>query len=75
MTGHGRFFWYELLTTDTAAAERFYGEVVGWQFGDSGQGGYIHLTAPDGEQIGGAMQLTPEMQTGGARPASAASRC
>jgi predicted enzyme related to lactoylglutathione lyase len=26
----GRPIWYELMTTDTAAAERFYKEVVGW---------------------------------------------
>lgn len=27
---HGRFVWYELMTTDTAAAKAFYGKVVGW---------------------------------------------
>ena len=27
---HGRFVWYELLTTDIAAAKAFYGSVVGW---------------------------------------------
>lgn len=26
----GRFVWYELMTTDPAAARKFYGEVVGW---------------------------------------------
>jgi predicted enzyme related to lactoylglutathione lyase len=26
----GRFAWYELMTTDTAAAKAFYGKVVGW---------------------------------------------
>ena len=26
----GRFVWYELMTTDMAAAKAFYGEVVGW---------------------------------------------
>jgi hypothetical protein len=26
----GRPVWYELMTTDTAAAEKFYGNVVGW---------------------------------------------
>ena len=25
------FFWYELLTTDTAAAEAFYKAVIGWE--------------------------------------------
>jgi len=27
---HGRFVWYELMTTDPGAAKAFYGEVVGW---------------------------------------------
>lgn len=27
---HGQFTWYELMTTDTAAAKTFYGSVVGW---------------------------------------------
>ena len=25
---HGRFVWYELMTTDTQAAKNFYGKVV-----------------------------------------------
>lgn len=29
-TFHGRFVWYELMTTDTEAAKGFYGEVAGW---------------------------------------------
>ena len=28
---HGRFVWYELMTTDLEAANAFYGEVVGWR--------------------------------------------
>ncbi len=27
---HGRFVWYELMTTDMEAAKAFYGKVVGW---------------------------------------------
>lgn len=27
---HGRFLWYELMTTDTTAAKAFYAAVVGW---------------------------------------------
>ena len=27
----GRFVWYELMTSDAAAATRFYQSVVGWQ--------------------------------------------
>ncbi len=28
---HGRFVWYELVTTDTEAAKAFYANVVGWR--------------------------------------------
>ncbi|MCV9998407.1 VOC family protein [Pararhizobium sp. YC-54] len=34
--GHGAFVWYELMTTDTKAAEAFYDDVVGWSSVDSG---------------------------------------
>ena len=34
--GHGAFVWYELMTTDTKAAEAFYDNVVGWGSVDSG---------------------------------------
>ena len=27
---HGRFVWFELLTTDPLGAVTFYGDVVGW---------------------------------------------
>ena len=29
---HGDFIWYELLTSDADAAQRFYGDVVGWTY-------------------------------------------
>ena len=31
----GRFAWYELLTTDLAAATAFYRDVVGWDVRDA----------------------------------------
>src|SRR5215211_2023723 len=64
----GDFIWYELLTTDAAAAQRFYGKVVGWTFSNPESHGYIHLAAADGDQIGGMVQITAEMQQHGARP-------
>jgi len=65
-----QFIWYELLTTDADAAQRFYGDVVGWKVAPSGQPGmdYRMLTPPDGEQVGGLMQLTEQMLQSGARP-------
>ena len=29
-TPKGKFSWYELMTSDTAAAGKFYSDVVGW---------------------------------------------
>ena len=31
----GCFAWYELLTTDVAAAKAFYGDVLGWEAQDA----------------------------------------
>ncbi|HTM03696.1 MAG TPA: VOC family protein [Vicinamibacterales bacterium] len=64
------FVWYELLTPDANASERFYGDVVGWTVKPSTTPGmdYRHLTAPDGEGVGGILQLTDDMKKGGARP-------
>lgn len=36
---HGTHIWYELLTTDTAAAADFYGKIVGWTAAPFGGGG------------------------------------
>lgn len=68
---HGQHIWYELLTTDLDAAQRFYGDVLGWTLIDSGQDGY-HLIENrvdgEGHRVGGAMTLTEDMKNGGARP-------
>lgn len=65
-----RFIWYELLTTDADAAQRFYGDLVGWALQAGAQPGmdYRMITAADGEGIGGVLQLTDDMKKGGARP-------
>lgn len=67
---HGSFIWYELMTTDPAGAQRFYGDVVGWTFGDplpAGDVEYRMINAADGA-AGGMLTLTREMCDGGARP-------
>lgn len=59
-TPKGKFSWYELMTSDTAAAGRFYSDVVGWttqempaddgpayttfNLGNVGMAGMLHLT-------------------------------
>src|SRR5438067_591821 len=48
---HGRFVWYELMTTDVEAAKAFYAEVVGWGELDApGRVGWHELLAADWEK-------------------------
>lgn len=62
---HGDFIWYELMTPNRQGAEVFYGPLVGWKFG--GADDYRHVEASEG-MVGGILQLTPEMTSGGAHP-------
>ena len=68
---HGEHLWYELLSTDLEAAQAFYGALLGWKLTESGQDGYYlieNCTEGETHQIGGALALTEEMKSGGARP-------
>jgi uncharacterized protein len=69
MLSHGRFVWYELLTTDIAAAKAFYRDVVGWTTQDAStpRFTYTHLIAGT-EAIGGLMELPEEGRKKGATP-------
>lgn len=60
---HGRPVWYELLTTDMKAAERFYTTVVGWsvQAFDQSPQPYDMWARTDGVPIGGVMDIPPGM--------------
>lgn len=58
---YGKFCWYELMTPDVAAAERFYASVVGWSTRDSGMEGMNYTLAYSGEnQVAGLMSLPDE---------------
>ena len=66
---HGDFIWYELLTTDPDAAQRFYSDVVGWDFAPSGMpGGDYRFFSYAGTGIGGMLHITPADCEKGARP-------
>lgn len=56
---HGVPCWYELGTTDLAAAGEFYGAVLGWRIADSGMPGmtYHLASAPDGGGVAGMMPV------------------
>ena len=63
------FIWYELMTTDTVAAEAFYRGVIGWQTKDAGMPGIAYTLLSAGDvQVGGVMALPPEALAAGARP-------
>lgn len=69
----GEPMWYELMTRDLSAVRPFYMNVVGWKIGLSpealdGVGDYEFIMRDDGGLTGGMIQLTQEMQAGGARP-------
>jgi hypothetical protein len=68
-TAHGRFVWYELMTTDTTAAEKFYRDVIGWGAKDAGMPGmnYTLFTVGDG-MVGGMMALPDTDSVDGLRP-------
>ena len=66
---NGYFVWYELMTTDVAAAKRFYGNVVGWTTEDAAMPGmtYTLVKAADA-QVAGLMPLPKEAAAAGMKP-------
>lgn len=68
-SSQGNFIWYELMTTDTKAAEAFYRGVVGWRAQDAGMKDMAYtILSADEAPIGGLLALPPEARDAGARP-------
>src|SRR5260370_5646512 len=66
---HGRFVWYELLTTDIAAAQVFYGKVVGWGARDASTPDFAYRMFSVGNAaMAGLMNLPEEGLRKGATP-------
>jgi predicted enzyme related to lactoylglutathione lyase len=66
---HGCFVWYELLTTDMAAARAFYAKVIGWEARDASAPGMPYTLLNVGETaVGGLMTLPQEARQTGAQP-------
>jgi predicted enzyme related to lactoylglutathione lyase len=66
---HGRFVWYELMTTDMEAAKAFYTEVVGWGAQDASTPGMAYtLFTAAGVSISGLMGLSEDARKSGLRP-------
>jgi uncharacterized protein len=66
---HGRFTWYELITTDIASAKAFYGNLLGWKAQDAStpELGYTLFTAGKAP-VAGLMDLPAEGRKKGAKP-------
>lgn len=66
---HGRFAWYELMTTDIAAARAFYAKVVGWNAQDASAPGlpYTQFTAGQAP-VAGLLDLPEGARKMGATP-------
>ena len=65
----GDFIWYELLTSDADAAQKFYGEILGWGVNASGMEGMDYRIVHVGPNpIGGMMTITKDMADHGAKP-------
>lgn len=64
------FFWYELMTSDLAAAEKFYPAVIGWTTQDfpNSDMRYVVVSA-NGVGVGGLMTIPEDAAKAGAQPA------
>jgi predicted enzyme related to lactoylglutathione lyase len=63
------FIWYELMTRDMDAAAQFYGAVVGWTAGQSGQPGQEYrMWSIGGQTVGGLMAIPGGASEGGMQP-------
>jgi predicted enzyme related to lactoylglutathione lyase len=68
---NGVFCWVDLATTDAAGAKAFYGQLFGWEAGDSplpGGGAYTTFRL-GGHRVAGMGELQPEQRAAGV-PAS-----
>jgi hypothetical protein len=66
---HGRFAWYELLTTDVQAANAFYTAVMGWGALDASAPGRPYVVFTAGEAaVGGLMSLPQDARDTGVAP-------
>jgi uncharacterized protein len=62
------FAWYDLMTSDTAAAARFYKEVIGWDVTSGGGDNPYSIFSINGANVGGLMPIPPEMCLDNAKP-------
>jgi uncharacterized protein len=57
---HGKFVWYELMTTDMKAAEDFYKNVVGWSASDASMPGIEYTLFSVGDRNVAGLMTMPD---------------
>jgi uncharacterized protein len=68
-TSHGKFVWYDVMTSDTKAAESFYRSVIGWSTEDAGMPDRSYTLLSVGPtMVGGLMPIPPDARAMGVRP-------
>ena len=60
ISSHGRFVWYELLTTDVAAATAFYARLMRWGAWDASTPGRPYILFGDGKSAISALTPLPD---------------
>lgn len=66
---HGRFIWYELITTDVKAAKAFYTDVIGWGALDASVPGRAYtLFTAEKVPVSGMIDLPENARKMGGRP-------
>ena len=67
--GHGRFVWFDLMTTDAPAAIGFYTRLLGWGIQEWKDASVDYpMWANQGNPLGGVVQLPPEAAANGGAP-------
>ena len=66
----GKFVWYDVMTTDTKAAESFYTKVIGWNAKDSGMPDQCYtLLSAGATMVAGLMPIPEDARKAGVGPA------
>ena len=69
VSSHGRFVWYELMTTDVETAKAFYANVVGWGTRDASAPGLAYsLFTTEDSPVAGLMTLPEGARRTGVAP-------
>src|SRR5277367_362852 len=69
VNSHGRFVWYELMTTDIETAKAFYANVVGWGIRDASAPGLAYSLFTTGDSpVTGLMNVPEDARRAGVTP-------